>query len=336
MVVDWMPAALEPVVYRLARADACAYAIADHISAWSFGQPIELEQVGRDGAAYDVVIRRVKPVAPAVALLFSEAIHHLRAALDNVIWHLVAQAHGPLTARVARQVALPIHEDEEAYNRWIQQRVRDGLVAFSDTATLGQRVRSLQPFASTTESVPSIGVVLAAISGVDREFGHPLKLLQDYSNEDKHRQIRVAAARTIASTYDRPIWEQDRRQQPVTAGMVIASGVRGTPQIVETNTAAAIKRPGELEAWVNPVKEVSALRRYAADVAIPTLLTGLTLPKSIPPSIDLGDTGLEDRERIAAGGHEDAEARFAPRLAELFAASQEAQPTWLDSGEAGS
>ena len=293
-------------------------------------RPTELEQVRRDGSAYDVVVQRVRPVAPEVALLFSEAIHHLRAALDNVVWYLVEQVHAPLTPRVARQVALPIHDREAAYDRWTQQRIRDGLGAFASTATLGQRVRSLQPFANPAESVPSISAVMATLSGMDRELAHPLRLLQDYSNEDKHRQIRVAAARTIASTYDRPILEQDRRQHPVAVRMVIASGVWGTPQIVEMNTAAAIKRPGESEAWVNPVKEVSALRQYVADIAIPTLLTGLALPGGIPPAVDLGDTGLDDRERIAAGGYEDAEARFAPRLARLFTMAQEAQPAWME------
>jgi hypothetical protein len=57
--------------------------------------PLTLEQVhGSAPGTVDAVVTALRPIPPVAALLFSEAINHLRAALDNVVFHLVTSALG--------------------------------------------------------------------------------------------------------------------------------------------------------------------------------------------------------------------------------------------------
>lgn len=92
----------------------------------------------------------------------------------------------------------------------------------------------------------------------------------------------------------------------------------GELAIVETNTAVMVQRPDPFVAWVNPVKEINAIRRHLAQVVVPMLLTGLEVPNAFPPSVDFGDTGQTDRERIAAGVWDDADTRLQEMLRARF------------------
>jgi hypothetical protein len=67
------------------------------------------------------------------------------------------------------------------------------------------------------------------------------------------------------------------------------------------------------------VKELSALHRYVSRLAIPVLVTGLELPHSLPPSVDLSDNGRSARERLSDAGWEDADNRLASVIAGRFA-----------------
>lgn len=328
---DWLPDELLPVAHRLARADACAFDIAELISTWSCAGPIELRPfwIDKNANTFEVRVVRIRPVPPLVSLRFSEGIHHLRAALDNVVWHLVEQIHGPISDTDALLVAMPIYEDPDKYGNWVRRRVKAGLSCFDEASSLGARIQSLQPFADDTESIASMGELLALLTETEREEVHPLLLLQAYSNMDKHRHITVSAARGFNSTYETPLMTQDRRQRPVRVGDVLASGVWGNPTVLETNTGATIRRAEAGNAWVNPSKELADLRRYVADIAVPQLVRGGGLPGSLRPNVDLTDTGLSDRDRLCAAGDEDATARFGLRIATLFEEAAGREPVWL-------
>lgn len=113
MASTWLPDDLLSVAYRLAAADMYAYEIFELISAWSYNHPIRMQNYWRDKQAktYEARVVAVRPVPPLVMVHFSDGIHQVRAALDNVVWHLANQANGPLSARQAHLISMPIHTD---------------------------------------------------------------------------------------------------------------------------------------------------------------------------------------------------------------------------------
>lgn len=314
---SWLPSELEPIALRLARADECAFEIGDAISLWSMEGPLEFEQVRR-GIESKTILKSIRPVPPRASLLFSEAINHLRAAMDNVVWHLVEKEHGPLEGILATQVVMPIQPSPERMKAWTQRRVKGGLDAFSSESSLGQRLNTVQQFVDVNSSVPSLGRRLAALIGQEVELAHPLHLLQQYSNADKHRSIRLAASRTFVSDDASPLMDQNLSHQDLRVGDVLGHTVWGEPVILETNTAVMVQRPDPFSAWVNPVKELNALRKHVSETVIPVLLTGLQLPGGLPSTLDLQDNGKSIRERLSMGNWEDAEKRLGPVLKTRF------------------
>ncbi|MEV4901631.1 hypothetical protein AB0K08_09865 [Citricoccus sp. NPDC055426] len=307
---SWLPQELESVALRLARADECSFDIGAVASKWSSDGPLGFEQVRR-GDEVQTFLKSVKPVPPVVALLFSEAVNHLRAAIDNVIWYLVEREHGQLSGFKATLVNMPIHESLEAFDKWTKRRVKEEITVFGPDAPLGRRLRILQPYVDLQSDVPSMSETLAAIVGHKVEYAQPLRLLQAYSNEDKHRAIRVAAARTFSSTDRIPLAEQNLYHQELKVGDPMGPPAPwGQVSILETNTALMIERPAPFAAWVNPVNDLSAMRRHVSQVVVPVLLTGLQMPNGLPPQIDLGDSGLSNRERLTAASWDDAHTRL--------------------------
>lgn len=327
--LGWLPQELEPVALRLARVDECVFMIGDLVSRWSLEGPLDMQQVRR-GNEVDTVLRGIRPIPPLVSLLFSEAINHLRAAIDNTVWYLVEREHGSVKGSAARLVAMPIMAEEQALDDWVKRREKAGFSALGPNAVLGRRVRSLQPFANSATSIPSIDPLLALLIGEKAEDAHPLRLLQEYSNADKHRAIRVAVARTSSSKDGEPFLAQDRGFKEPRVGDVLARTTWGNIVVVDHNTTAFVERPDPFGASVSPGKELSHLHRYVSCVAIPVLVTGLELPHSLPPGVDLGDNGRSARERLCDGGWDDADARLAPVLAERFAEAMNREAQFPD------
>jgi hypothetical protein len=325
----WLPEELEPVALRLARVDECVFMIGDLVSKWSLEGPLDIQQVRR-GDEVDMVLRGIRPIPPLVSLLFSEAINHLRAAIDNTVWYLVEREHGPLKGPRAHLVSMPILTREQALDDWVKKREKAGLSALGPNAVLGKRVRSLQPFADSATSIPSRNPLLAHLLGEEVEDVHPLRLLQEYSNADKHRAIRVAVARTTSSRHDETFMAQDRTFKELRVGDVLAQTTWGNPVMFDSSTAAVVERPEPFIAPVSPVKELSHVHRYVSQVAIPVLVTGLQQPRSLPPNVDFGDNGRSDRERLRDGGWDDADARLAPVIAERYAEAMNREAQFPD------
>ena len=310
---DWIPAELEPVALRLARADQAAFEIAQLSMEWSRTEgngPLTLHQVIDRPGTVSLVVVKVRPIPPLVSMLFSEAVNHLRAAIDNTVFYLVQREHGELDERLARRVAMPIYEEAKKLDDWFSENDRRGLSALGATSTLAPRVKTLQPFASD-DMVPSTSERLAALMAVDVVREHPLLLLRAYSNEDKHHAIRTAAARTLIQRDDQPFSTSDRSTWPIQPGDVLSTTPVGKEVLVDTNSAVHVERRAGT-AWVSPGHELEHLRNYVASIAIPTLVTGLAIPRAFPPEIDLSDTGQTDRERIDSGSWQSAHERWGP------------------------
>lgn len=94
-VSEWLPVGLESVALRLARADQLIYELARGAFGWSSGDtPIDLGYEWVCPHRLNLVVRGVREIPPILPMLFSEAVNHLRAAIDNTVFYLVGQAHG--------------------------------------------------------------------------------------------------------------------------------------------------------------------------------------------------------------------------------------------------
>lgn len=309
--LSWLPEPLHHVVLRLARADQLAYDLAMVLLSWSRGTDdagaIEIRQVERTRGYYDIEVAKVRPTPPIANMLFSEAIGHIRAALDNVVFYLAEQAHGqPLTAKQTKAIAMPISDTRDSYDQTVRNTIGKGLACFEPTATLGARLLSLQPFVDSA-TVSSIKPALARIMGMTVADANPLVLLREYSNHDKHRAIRVVVGQTLVQRHDD--WRRSVAggMRPIEVGTVLETVQKGVLTPVDFSPALLAERPDG--PWVAVGPELDGVARYVSDVAIPTLVTGLALPGGLPVDIDLSDSGETIAERAAAASNKRAHER---------------------------
>ncbi|MGA4786742.1 hypothetical protein [Nocardia sp. AB354] len=325
----WLPDELATVAFRLARVDQAAAALGEVCASWSKAGPIGMKQVERPDGRWDTVVTEIRPVPPLVSMLFSEAIHHLRAAIENTIFYLVEVERGkPLDERSASGVEMPIKDTPELFEDW-QKRTGRKLPEVAVATTIGERIKLCQPFEDTTATVPSMSPLLAELTGAAVEYENPMKLLQRYSNTDKHRFLRPGAAQTVSMRADVPFWQTNRRFLDVKPGDLLATVDPGQPVVLELNPSVLIQRPDTVT-FVGPVAELTHLHRHVADRVLPILVKGQILTRSLPPSIDLGDSGLTAAQRIEQGEWSYADERWADgvqdRMAEWFDAPPNVLP----------
>lgn len=304
----WLPREWEPVALRLARADDAAFQMGELALNWSRAEgrgALTLGQVVQKTGELELVVTGIRPIPPLVSMLFSEAIHHLRAAIENTLFHLVETARGAaIPENQAYLVGLPVSDDREKFEKWQSKMTGRGLIELGSATTLGNRIAGLQPFADPV-AVPSLDPELATLMNVQPEYAHPMVLLQKYSNIDKHRAIRMAATRTLIQRGDESFRLRDRSMRPIAVGDVLATVPLGVQIEVDTTSAVHVQRPDK-STWVSPGRELYEIHRHVSDVIIPTLVKGLALTRSIPPNINLGDTGQEVEDRIRSGNWEPA------------------------------
>ncbi|PTR44720.1 hypothetical protein C8K38_103217 [Rhodococcus sp. OK611] len=210
---SWLPPELAPVALRLARADQAEFQIGELALEWSRGA-LDFDQVENDESGIELTVTGIRPIPPLLSMLFSEAIHHLRAAIENTLFYLVGASRSEeLSEAQARAIEMPIYEKPGDLVKWQKKREQRGVDELGAESTLGRRVASLQPYADPAvvySLTPSIGVLM----GGAPETAHPMLLLQKYSNEDKHRAIRMAAVRTLIQNWGEPFWTSERRMRP--------------------------------------------------------------------------------------------------------------------------
>ncbi|TDP27612.1 hypothetical protein DFR75_1233 [Nocardia ignorata] len=91
--LDWLPDRLATAAFRLSRVDQTVEAIGALAAGWSDNKPIGLTQ-SQSGGQWVTSVVSVRPVPPLASVLFSEAIHHLRAAIENTLFYLVEKERG--------------------------------------------------------------------------------------------------------------------------------------------------------------------------------------------------------------------------------------------------
>jgi hypothetical protein len=331
--LSWLPEPLHPVALRLARADQLAYELAMVLLSWSRGSDnagaLKIRQVERTPGYYDVEVASIRPTPPVAGMLFSEAISHLRAALDNVVYYLAEQEHGqPLSVKQAKTISMPISDTQAAYEQTIRNPIGKGLSCFDPTATLGGRLQSIQPFIEST-TVPSMSSVLANIMGVTVSEENPLTLLREYSNHDKHRAMRITAGQTLVQRDDDWRRSVTGGMRPIEVGTVLETVKRGAFTGVELSPALLIQRPDGI--WVAIGPELDGIARYVSDIAIPTLVVGMSLPGGLPVNIDLADNGQTIVERASGAGTVRAHARARVVMTESLLEANEQAVQWPET-----
>lgn len=305
--MNWLPGELHPVAMRLARADAAAEELSHLALAWSRGPgdagAITLRQVERTPGTYDVEIASIRPVPPLAAMLFSETVHHLRSAVDNAVFYVAEKEHGqPFTREQARIVSMLVHDQPEKFDSAVKRVItgKNAIPAFGPDTTLGKRMASLQPF-NDNAVLPSMNPLLARMMGVEVVSAHPLALLRDYSNQDKHRAICVGAAGAMVQVLNDG-WRESigKGMRHVAVGMALEQVTKGVFTGMEISAALQVQRPDDM--WVAYGPEIDGMARHVADIVIPTLVTGMALPDAIPAHIDLNDNGETLAERLQNGG----------------------------------
>lgn len=105
-----------------------------------------------------------------VSVIAGEVVHDLRSALDHLAWELVLSHSGTPTQRDARKVQFPIRKKRQEWSS-------EYTVTNMDPAN-GALLEPEQPFSSSSNP-----------------DSHPLAILQDLSNHDKHRVLNSVLVR---------------------------------------------------------------------------------------------------------------------------------------------
>lgn len=293
----WVSDELLPVAMRLARVDELAFEIAQASIAWAQLSPLSIDDPLREGK-YHAVVESIRPVPPMIAMRFSEAINHLRAAIDNALLVKVESVRtDSLTENQAKNIALPIHTEPEKLARWTKKITKEGPIELVEGA-LAQSILQLQPLNDAVAGAPIFSPIVALGLGTDQKNENPLHLLQTYSNADKHRQLQLAAVGHFVQPGTGPLLLHTDKALEVGQTLYETSG--RNPELIEISPYIAVKR-GTTGRWAAVGKELHGLQSYVSKVAIPMIMTGLQHSEGLPPQIDLGDNGQGLRERLNQG-----------------------------------
>lgn len=163
---------------RFDRADEHLAVLDDEVG--TFTENIDRRPVGHfDREAGEYVFCIVgEPPPPRWGILVGEFVHHLRAALDEMVWQLVLLRGGTPTTG-PRGNGFPILDEE---SKWEARQTRDKLKGLStDDLAIVESVQPYQRFKGASEVM----------------WFHELSRLESVNNADKHRFLQpsyVAAA----------------------------------------------------------------------------------------------------------------------------------------------
>jgi hypothetical protein len=156
---------------KFARAISLFREFQSRIETWSAGQPFTTDKVlSSDGLVATVILQvKRRPPIEEWALLFGDALHNLRSALDSLVWEL-AHMDGK-QPRNARDLYFPVVAHEADWPRAAKKLESCPVEAV-------ERIRLMQPFL----------IADSATSG--------LEVLATLSNQDKHR-LPIRASMTV-------------------------------------------------------------------------------------------------------------------------------------------
>ena len=147
------------------------------LSHWLGESPVRPElQVDSDRQAWQLVARITAP--PPVdewSIRLGEVVHHLRSGLNNVVYAVASKCAGGVP-RSPHTIQFPIFSNEADFERNAERLLGEARSQLYDT------VRAFQPFGMGEEFLAP---------GPALRVQHPMALLNDLNNADKHRRWRL-------------------------------------------------------------------------------------------------------------------------------------------------
>lgn len=228
-------------VMKLARARHHQAELSSQLAVWQAGRPIvaDLSVSGHDRSAIVGRLRvRQPPLTNQWSLVFGDAVHNCRSALDAAMWAFASM--GGVVPPKPRQVQFPIFDDPVRWDRF----AADNLSTVPSPVLL--RTRMLQPFEQTDPQT---------ISG--------LSLLQEFSNADKHRALGVPRPISLQLNLAANIKFVDEAAAegfgtaPVELIPDFSSGLADGSHVLTLRTGSEVEYcSGELEILVEPHLEI--------------------------------------------------------------------------------
>ena len=162
---------------RIRQAMKRAAELQSEVDRWLADQTVRLElKVDDDRHAWELVARIPEP--PPVdewSIHLGEVIHHLRSGLNNVVFAVASKSAGGVL-EAPENIQFPIFYKEPDFERNVNRLLGEA------RSELYHTVRAFQPFGQGEEFLAP---------GPALRGQHPLALLNDLSNADKHRRWRL-------------------------------------------------------------------------------------------------------------------------------------------------
>lgn len=160
---------------RISRSAERLAEFCDQIALWNADESLTLKlEMSDDRRSWRLHVEHVTIPAPAElwASTLGEVAHLVRSGLNNVVYAVAERrAAGPL--RQPADIQFPIASSMSAFNKSVRDRLGEAHDVLIDI------VRAFQPFGSGPDSLQP---------GPGLQNQHPLALLADFNNADKHRR----------------------------------------------------------------------------------------------------------------------------------------------------
>lgn len=335
---EWIPNRHISVAATLAHADEVIAQAADILFEYQ-RQPdgiIQLREVPLVTYS-ETVVTGLAPIPRKVPLLVADALVSLRNAIEHTIFGEIEHLDGVLDEKVARLVEMPAAVSFDDFQRWINNRQKNGPPSLLRGSELLRRIERLQPYQRTKDPKD-----------------HPMALLASHTNHSKHRAPAITSVRLAAihrEDQSPPSMADVQRlpEVPLQVGDVIARTPRGTRIPVALFPTIGINRPGT-NRWPVLMKELEDLASWVRTQAVPRLITGADPPSPVLPArYDIAIGHQDEREALVNGSRMSAAQRHQDRLqaasarqnmVETLAAMDDAPSAeqisaWLESLEDG-
>ena len=164
---------------KLNRAKLLASLLMEEVSSFEDSDPVQVIEESWDGQTYSVKIAVVQQIGKDWGVILGEIFHNLRSSLDSLLFGIFERfAHSEgkeLREDWIRKLYFPIDDkpNQFSFKPWFIEYPNENLIA---------DLQSFQPASFLNEYVDASDARIVTA-------GHPLSLLQYFSNLDKHRKI---------------------------------------------------------------------------------------------------------------------------------------------------
>jgi hypothetical protein len=198
--VYFVPEQFESSFLKFARANEHLEVLNREIQNFFKARPYDLDaKLESDGCEFIHSVRLIEPPPKRLSVIIGDCVHNFRSALDSLAWELSSK---PADQRARHRISFPIYA-----NPADRGKVDDCDIVHPDARAV---MHTLQPY-SALYYLPGILPL------------HPLRVLQNLSNRDKHREINLVglAFQHLSIKASEPPIERSERLGPFDDGAEI-------------------------------------------------------------------------------------------------------------------